>query len=288
MSSLFPPQAQQLAEICAAHGLAVSVEQAFLLARPLNFFYLRGPHLVPPHQVAGLSPRLLLDGLRGLGCELVPPAEDTPHAALLPDSASLVGGAMEGASPGATPLGERHALVAIASEPDARPAVSQEDVPARQWYRLVPPEARIVAQQALPPALAQTAYTMMVCSGAWQGVDGIEYWSEDIVRWEQMGSGGDGRWESSAVHIAAVVRESDGLWRSAYATALRRCELGGELAGLWEELAAHWCRLADDLDAAAAGRAAARLSTLSRALLRLAHQESRAWGRLIDAFGAGI
>lgn len=283
LSSFFPPQARQLANVLVAHGSPTSVDQAFLLGSPLNFFYLRGPHLSPPHQIAGLSPTLVLAGLRRVGFQTAPLAPEAlpvvlaqPQAlghAPWPIAPEQIGQAAD------APLW----LVATEPEPVARTGEPVTDPARCGWQVLVPPAAPVAREEALAGALADTAYAMMVCSGAWQGVDGIEYFSEDLVRWEPAPA-----WPESAAAAAAVIAATDGLWRRAFATALRNYDPTAAGAEQWQALADEWCLFGEGLAEAAQTGAAARLAGLSRGLLRLAHQESRAWAWLIDTFGGGI
>lgn len=283
MSVLFPPQAQRLADVLAAHGLLVPVDLSFLLGAPLNFFYVRGPHLMPPHQIAGLSPMLVLACLRRLEFQTTPLPEEGLEVVL------AEGAALDHLPRPVTPerigwpAGKPCWIVATRPEPVARRVEQAANPAAFGWQVLVPPATAPAPEAALPAALAETAYGMMICSGAWQGVDGIEYWSEDLVRWALVPT-----WPESAATAAQGIAASDGLWRRAFASALSRHEPAAGWAGQWHGLADEWGHLGEGLVEAARTGRADRLEKLSRVVLRLAQEESRAWGRLIDAFGGGI
>lgn len=282
METVFPSQAYLLAQILTAHGLEWSVDQAFLLGRPLNFFYLRGPHLTPPHQISGLSPTFLKNGLHALGFEAVPlkPDEIETLAAELPPGASA--GEISGERIGRA-NDVRYWIVAAEPIPVGRTSGGDTSGVKQEWEVLEPSGAPVSPDEALAGALVANAYAMMICSGAWQGVDGIEYFSEDVSRWDLLPE-----WSVSAATAAETIAESDGLWRRAFAVALEHFRPASQWANLWRELADEWRLLGEDLAESARTGQSRRLEQVGRKLLRIAHQESRAWGRLIDAFGAGI
>ncbi|MCZ7569159.1 MAG: BtrH N-terminal domain-containing protein [Ardenticatenaceae bacterium] len=283
MSGLFPPHAQRLADVLATHGLPIPVDQAFLLGSPLNFFYLRGPHLVPPHQIAGLSATLVLAGLRRVGFQTAPLAAEALEGVLV--QAPATGSLPWQIAPERVgrPSGPPVWLIATRPEAIGRAGEQLADPATQGWQALLPPAQPLAPLEALPRALADTAYAMMICSGAWQGIDGIEYFSEDLVRWELTPA-----WQESAASTAQTIAVSDGLWRRAYADALSHYEPAAVSAARWEALADEWALLGEELAEAARTGRAGGLGKLSRVVLRLAHQESRAWGWLIDTFGAGI
>lgn len=262
-----PPPLDTLPALLDDLALPLAPEVAWLLAQPLHFFYIRGPHLSPPHQISGASPSQVTDLVRHLGLTTIP--QPHPPTGLVPEDRRLghVGGAW-------------FALLAPA------PVVSGSPAPDGAWHRLAPPPVRRDWRTALGDALAAMAYTMMICPGAPQGIDGIEFASEDIARWPLVAG-----WPESAAAAAAEIRQHEGLGRRRFAAALRTAApLAPEVAAwpaAWEEIADRWDEVAAGLAAAATGNEA-RLAPLGRQFLRLAGAESRAWGLVIDAFGKGI
>lgn len=135
--------------------------------------------------------------------------------------------------------------------------------------------------QRFRTALVQGARAVLVCTGDWHGLDAIETWAEDLVRWPLTAG-----WETSLQQTAALIEKSDGLYRRSFRPflALAAAELDGlgELGPLLDEIADGWLAIA------AALTGPVGVERLGSRVLRMASLESRFWGEVLDRVGDGI
>ena len=277
--------------------LNLSPAQAFLAGRAAAFTYRRGPHLTPPHQIDGLVPeyeRRLCEQL-GLTCHKhVVSQRETGRAtleALLAEHAPLL--LVVGHETLA--LHALHNDVAIVQTPTTREEHPWHEVEARWWdglyagtfYAVDWQPVQVEWSALLRKALVANAHDMLVCSGWWYGVDGIEFWSEDVVRWQE-----EPQWALSAATMSRQIETEALLWRRTLADALsEHADVLGNSARLisaLDEVCERWQQIAAMLADAAATADPQALVRLSAPLLRLAHAESRFWSRIVDTFGMGI
>lgn len=286
--SIFPPIALNIAA-----QLDIS-PTACLLAGGINFYYRRGPHLSPPHQIEGLARSFVPRVLNRL---------EIPFRRYVAKDGDDALGALAGnAMPAIVEMNDRIVwiyesdagyLYALDAGEDR--TLSHETF-AAEWRHAVPvgtlyvvdwdafQEANAPRDEILQASLLETAYDMMVCSGAWQGIDGIEFFSEDVVRWHT-----DEDWPASAAAAAQHIHASGSLWRHAYHTAIRTFQaVPDEQRGMLEDVTELWYDIAGLLDDAAEHEDPTRLTTVSQHLLRVVSTESRFWNHVIRQAEPGI
>lgn len=291
MTVVYPP----LALLVARH-VGCSPAECLVIGAGVHFLYRRGPHLTPPHQVIGLAPTFFSETLKRLGVtfERYTCEKTAGITAILNEISAGRRGVLVQMPEGLEAVTGTEAD-ALVLEDGVHHRTLDFDTFQAAWFRAVPAGVwYAVAWQpiARPPAsliregLVQNAHAMLISSGAWQGVDGIEFWSEDLAAWPD-----DEEWPASAVHTAAHIRETGCLWRRALAAALEqlapafpasfrgREELESCLS-LWAEVAEHLA------DAGTRADTGALLRVRSR-VLRLAAAESRFWGHVLDTLERG-
>lgn len=290
-ADIFPPIA------CEFAAQLDTVPAACLLAGGINFYYRRGPHLSPPHQIEGLTrsfvPRILgrfeipfqryvaKDGDDALD---VLAASAMPAIAEMNDRIIWIHGRDAG-SLYARDAGEERTLLHETFDAEWRHAAPTGTLYSVEWDAF--PQADVRIDEMLRACIVETAYDMMVCSGAWQGIDGIEFFSEDVVRWHV-----DAAWPASSTTAARHIRASQGLWRHAYREAIHRfqAELGipDEQSGVLDDVTELWHLVAGLLDAAAEHQDPTQLTTVSQRLLPVVSAESRFWNYIIRQAEPGI
>lgn len=289
--SVVPPVALQLAT-----QLDVS-PAACLLVGGINFYYRRGPHLSPPHQIEGLArsfvPRLLnrfevpfrryvaKDGDDALG---ILAGSVLPAIAEMNDRILWIHGTDAGYLY-VHDAGEDVTLANETFDAEWRHAAPTGTLYIVEWDGF--PETETQFDDVISQSLLQTAYDMMVCSGAWQGIDGIEFFSEDVVRWHA-----DEEWPASATSAARHIRASGSLWRHAYRDAVHNCRaelnISDEQIAVLGDVAELWQHIADVLDDAADHRDPTQLTSVSQRLLRVVSAASRFWNEIIRQAEPGI
>ncbi len=277
--------------------LNLTPAQALLAGRAIAFTYRRGPHLAPPHQIEGLVPeyeRRLCEQL-GLTChKQVLTQRDTGRAALEAALARqhpilLV---VEG---GTLALHALHGETAVVQATTSREERPWQAVEAAWWHGLYAGTFYEIVWHSIQPdwpsllrqALVTNAHEMLVCSGWWYGVDGIEFWSEDVVRWQD-----EAQWPHSAAAMRHQIETEGALWRQTLAEALHaHADILGippRLLSALHDVSTHWHQVGALLADAAVAADPSMLPSLSAPILRLAHAESRFWSRIIETFGTGI
>lgn len=289
--SIAPPIALQLAA-----QIDVS-PAACLLAGGINFYYRRGPHLSPPHQIEGLArsfvPRVLSrfkvpfrryvakdgDDALGILAGSVLPAIVEMNDRILWIHESDAGYLYTQVA------GEDRTLANETFDAEWRHAAPTGTLYIVEWDGFLEAEIRI--DDVLGESLLETAYDMMVCSGAWQGIDGIEFFSEDIVRWHT-----DEVWPASAATAAQYIRTSSSLWRRAYHAAIDTFQtdllICDEQTEVLADITDLWDHIAGLLEEAAEHEDPTRLTTVSQRLLRVVSTESRFWNSIIRQAEPGI
>lgn len=287
------PQPVQL----LAHLMNISPAHALLAGRAVAFTYRRGPHLTPPHQIEGLVPeyeRRLCEHV-GLACRkhVVTQREAgraTLEAALAHQSPLLL--LVEEGTLALHALDGDTAVVQTLATREERPWHAVE---AAWWRGLYAGTFYEIAWQPIHPdwpsllrqALVANAHDMLVCSGWWYGVDGIEFWSEDVVRWQD-----EPQWPDSAATMSRQIEREAALWRQTLTHALHECaehlDHTPRLLSALDDVCTRWQQIANLLADAASAANPQALPALSAPLLRLAHAESRFWSCIIETLGMGI
>jgi len=242
-----------------------------LAGQAVAFTYRRAPHLTPPHQIEGLVleyERRLCEQL-GLTCHKhVLPQRDMGRAAL---EAALA----------------RQRPILLVVEGQAVEAAWWQGVYAGTFYEIAWQPFQLDWATLLRQALVANAHEMLVCSGWWYGVDGIEFWSEDVVRWQD-----EPQWPQSAATMSRQIETEGALWRQTLAHALHEqtdtLAIPSRLISALDDVCTRWHQVGALLADAATAADVSALPSLSAPILRLAHTESRFWSRIIDTFGTGI
>lgn len=287
----FPPIALHLAtELDIAPA-------ACLLAGGINFYYRRGPHLSPPHQIAGLARSFVPRVLNHF---------EIPFRRYVAKDGDTISGALTATSlPAVAEMNDSILWIQWSDTGDlhidaaGRQRTLSQETFAAEWYDAVPTgtlyvvdwnavtEVDAVTADVLRTAVLENAYDMMICSGAWQGIDGIEYFSEDVVRWYT-----DEKWPNSAITAAQQIRAGGSLWRHAYGAAMRDFQetltISDKQCQMLDGMVELWSHIADLLDETAGHEDAGRLATVSQRLLRIVSAESRFWNYFIRQSEPGI
>ncbi len=288
MTGVYPP----LALLLARHTALLPAE-CLIVGAGVHFLYRRGPHLVPPHQILGLAPTFLANALNRLGLPFerhIAPGGAAGLAAITHELAAGTHGVLVQMPDGLWEVLGKEADTFVLDNGHSRRAADADTlraewfraVPAGEWYSVAWQEVPHPSASLLRTGLVDNAHAMLISSGAWQGVDGIEFWGEDLVTWPD-----EEAWPASASAMAAYIRKTGALWRCALAKALEQLTPSWPTAFQWrsrlEASIALWAEVADHLaDAGSRADAEALLRARSR-VLRLAAAESRFWGHVLDA-----
>lgn len=292
MAVVYPPPALLL-----TRHVGLSPAECLVVGAGVHFLYRRGPHLTPHHQVIGLAPTFFGETLKRLGLSFerhtcrevgagIAALRNEVGAANRSVLVEMPDGLQEVTRAEANTLVLDDGIRCRTVDIDTFQATWFQAVPAGVWYAVAwQPVARPSAS-LLRQGLVQNAHAMLISSGAWQGVDGIEFWSEDLAAWPD-----DEEWPASAVHTATHIRETGCLWRQALAAALEQLApaFPASFRGRekLESCLALWAEVADRLaDAGTRADAGALLHVRSR-VLRLAAAESRFWGHVLNTLERG-